>query len=556
MPKTALAGGGGYAELLRRAAEQLPDASALVFPHVRISYGELLGRAEARGRELRALGVRRGDTFGLLLPNSPELIEFLLGGVLIGAITVPINTRFKARELAHVCRDGRLRTVITTDAVEAHVSLKGVLYDALPGLRQARNPTAVKLDGFPELASVAILGEPDDGLVDESQMRLLAEDEREVQQGDALRPEDPILVMYTSGTTANPKGCVTANGALIANANDIAERFEVPSGDRWWDPLPMFHMGAILLMSVIYSRGGTFISMQHFDAGSALDLIAEHDATVLYPLFPTITLELLHHERFPKLSQENIRIVCNVAPRDIQRQIQEAFPRATLISAYGMTELCGSAAYSRLHDTLEQRTTTCGHMLPSFEAKIIDPGTGEEVAPGVAGELIARGPYMFRGYFGDAEQTAAVIDADGYLHTGDHCSIDANGLLSFHGRLKDQLKVGGENVSALEVESFLATHPAIKLAQVVGVPDDRYLEVPAAFIELVPGATLSKEDVIGFCAGQIARFKTPRYVRFVTGWPMSSTKVQKFRLRDQLIAELGKADGDGETENVASAERV
>jgi fatty-acyl-CoA synthase len=176
-----------------------------------------------------------------------------------------------------------------------------------------------------------------------------------------------------------------------------------------------------------------------------------------------------------------------------------AAPAATLISAYGMTELCGTLAYSHLEDTLEQRLTTCGHLLPSWEARIVDPETGPPVGAGLEGEL---------------------------------------GLLLFHGRLKDVLKVGGENVSALEVESFLATHPAVKLAQVVGFPDDRYGEVPAAFIEVVPGATVSEAELVDFCDGRIARFKTPRHVRFVTEWPMSSTKVQKFRLRDGLVAEL------------------
>jgi fatty-acyl-CoA synthase len=346
--------------------------------------------------------------------------------------------------------------------------------------------------------------------------------------------------MYTSGTTAHPKGCVTLNRSLVDNASAIAERFAIPSDDRWWDPLPMFHMGAILLMSAVFSRGGTFISTVHFDPEEAFDTFERHRPTVLYPLFPTITLTLLHHDRFADCSFDALRVITNVSPPDIQRAIQAAFPHAVLISAYGMTELCGTLAYNRLDDSEEQRTTTCGHLLPGWEGRIVHPDTGEPVPANVRGELVARGPNLFAGYFHDPAQTGASIDADGWFHTGDHCSMDAEGLLLFHGRLKDVLKVGGENVSALEVESFLSTHPAIKLAQVVGIPDDRLMEVPAAFVELAPGATLTEQQVIDHCEGRIARFKTPRHVRFVTDWPMSSTKIQKFRLREQLIAELGR----------------
>jgi fatty-acyl-CoA synthase len=201
--------------------------------------------------------------------------------------------------------------------------------------------------------------------------------------------------------------------------------------------------------------------------------------------------------------------------------------------------LCGCVAFHSLRDPEEKRLSTCGRALDGFEMRIVDPDTNEPLSLGEQGELVACGPQMFTEYYGNPEATAAVVDSDGFFHTGDNCSMEPTGEISYHGRIKDMLKVGGENVSAIEVESFLATHPAIKMAQVVGVPDDRLLEVVAAFIEVVPGSTLSAEEVTAFCEGRIARFKTPRYVRFVTAWPMSATKVQKFRLRDQLVVELG-----------------
>jgi fatty-acyl-CoA synthase len=233
-----------------------------------------------------------------------------------------------------------------------------------------------------------------------------------------------------------------------------------------------------------------------------------------------------------------VRIVGSVATRDVQQRLQDAFPAAILFSAFGITELCGCVAYNSLSDPLEQRVASCGKPMRGFEMRIVDPETNAPLPWGERGELVGKAPQMFDGYYGNPAATAAVIDDEGFFHTGDACSMLEDGLITYHGRIKDMLKVGGENVSALEVESFLATHPKIKLAQVVGVPDERMLEVVAAFIELVPGEEMTAGEVIEFCEGRIARFKIPRHVRFVTEWPLSATKVQKFRLRDRLAAEL------------------
>src|SRR5206468_9865614 len=170
--------------------------------------------------------------------------------------------------------------------------------------------------------------------------------------------------------------------------------------------------------------------------------------------------------------------------------------------------------------------------------RVVDPESGAELPPGERGELVGRGPSRFLGYYGNEEQTSEAIDAEGFFHTGDLCSRDGDGRIAFHGRIKDMLKVGGENVAAVEIESYLATHPAVKVAQVVGIPDPRLIEVPAAFIELARGASATEEEIIGYCRGSIAGFKVPRVVRFVDDWPMSATKIQKFRLRDALITEL------------------
>lgn len=264
-------------------------------------------------------------------------------------------------------------------------------------------------------------------------------------------PDAPLLIMYTSGTTSNTKGCVIGNGGLVSNCEIIAEALEVPTDDVWWDPLPMFHMGGILLMTVCFTKGATFISLPHFDPDVTLTRWGRSAPTVLYPLFPTITLTLTNqYPRFKDFSWRKLRWIGNVTQVDIQKQVQEAFAPAVLVSAYGMTELNGTLAYSRLSDTVEQRTTSCGHVLPGWDIKIADPDTGSEVAVGERGELYVKGINLFGGYYNNPETTQASFTDDGYFKTGDHCSVDADGLLYFHGRLKDSVKVGGENVCGAE----------------------------------------------------------------------------------------------------------
>jgi acyl-CoA synthetase (AMP-forming)/AMP-acid ligase II len=522
-----------YAEMLRATVERVPDREALVFPESRATYRELLAAGERRAGQLGALGVEPGDRFGILMPNTAELVELLVAGALLGATVVPINTRFKPHELGHVLRDGELRALVTTDAIDDVLDFTAQLYATLPGLRESADPLALELEGFPFLRAVGLCGTREaPGLA-----RVDALDGARAP-GRGPGPDDAQLIMYTSGTTADPKGCVISNRAMVLNSHAIAAHLEIPDSDRWWDPLPMFHMGGIMLMSAVFAGGGTFISQRHFEPGAALELMRAERPTVLYPLFPTISLDLIHHPAFDASALGDVRIVGSVAPRDVQQRIQNALPSATLFSAFGITELCGCVAYNALDDPLEQRLTSCGKALPGFTMRVVDPETNEPLPWGERGELVGKGPQMFDGYYGNPEATAAVIDSEGYFHTGDACSMQADGLITYHGRIKDMLKVGGENVSAIEVESFLATHPAIKLAQVVGIPDERLLEVVAAYVELVPGHELTADEVIAYCEGTIARFKIPRHVRFVTEWPLSATKVQKFRLRERLLAEL------------------
>jgi acyl-CoA synthetase (AMP-forming)/AMP-acid ligase II len=482
------------ADLLLAPAIGSPDRAALVLPSLRLTYRDLMVRAEGVARGLVALGVGRGDRVGILMPNCAASVDAFFGTSLLGAVAVPINARFKASELAYVIGHADLRVLFTTDLVAEHVDFVALLADALPGLSGAPSPRFLRLASVPHLRSVVLLGESHPaGLLDAGTFGAMGADvpaETVARARSQVRVRDAALSMYTSGTTSRPKGCVLSHEAVTRNAVAVARRFELGPADRFWDPLPLFHMGALLPLLATLVTGGTFLTTAHFDPAEALVTIVEEGATVLYPTFPTITQELVHQPGFAEADLGAVRLVVNVAPPDQLRAMQSAFPRAVQVSSYGCTEVSGVAAYNELTDGLEERVTTCGRPFPGVEVHIVDPETGEVVGTGRTGEILVRGYSLLDGYYKDPEGTAAAIDDEGWFHTGDRGSLDAAGRIVFVGRLKDMLKVGGENVAAAEIESFLCTHRAVKIVQVVGMPDDRLVEVVQALVLVVVGLAL------------------------------------------------------------------
>jgi fatty-acyl-CoA synthase len=270
-------------------------------------------------------------------------------------------------------------------------------------------------------------------------------------------------------------------------------------------------------------------------------MLAEERCTVIYPAFETIWLQVLDHPDFERADLGAIRLIQSICVPERLRQLEARMPWAAQVSSYGATECSSNLTLSLPDDPYEARMDTLGRPLPGMEVKIVDPETGEEVPAGVVGELCFRGYALFDGYYKDPELTAAAFDDEGYFHSQDLAKLTDDGRLIYTGRLKDMLKVGGENVSALEVEGYLVTHPAVNIAQVVAAPDARYGEVPAAFVELKAGASVTERELIDFCVGRIATYKVPRYVRPVDEWPMSGTKIQKFVLRERIADELRAA---------------
>jgi fatty-acyl-CoA synthase len=501
--------------LVALRAREFPDGEAVVFPGERATFGAFDALAVEMARRLYGAGVRRGDRVGLLMPASLDAFALQMGVMCLGAVPVPINARFKAREVRFVVRHAGMK-VLVTEQTYTEVLAEAAAAEVCRIIVGIGDPAFV--DGGRDVPAAAV------------------EEARALVGGD-----DDGLMLYTSGTTANPKGCVHRHSALVAEGRMAAERLRLTEVDRFWTPLPFFHCGSIAIFSAGLVAPCVSIQQPFFEATEALDLLENERCTVAFPAFETIWMPVLNHPRFPTADLSALRTVINAGVPGSLLQMQERIPWAPQISCFGSTETCAFACMGDIDDTLEKRTTTSGIPLPGVEIRVVNPETGDDASVGEAGELLMRGPTRFMRYHDDPEATTDAVDDDGWFHTGDIGRKDEDGRVSFVGRLKDMLKVGGENVAAAEVESFLLTHPATDIVQVVGVPDSRYIEVPAAYVQLAPGQTATEQELIDHCRGQIATYKIPRYIRFVEEWPMSGTKIQKFKLREQLCAELDAA---------------
>jgi fatty-acyl-CoA synthase len=515
-------------DLLIKTADRNPDSDLLIFPERRITYGAMCEAATRRAAALTAHDIGSGSHIGILMANCIEYMECLLAAQLVGAMAVPINARYKAPELAYVLDDADIDMVFTHDLISEYANFAELLNDAIA----ERRP--------PRLKHLVMLGDPVPGYITDEAFLATGSD-IDTATIDELRQQvrvrDPAIMMYTSGTTSHPKGCPLNHEVLVRNGINMNQsRYFLKETDRFWAPLPMFHMASILPFMCCMDAGAAMLSMTHVEAGQSLEMMETEGATIAFPSFPTITLDLINHPDFKTRDLSKIRRINNVAPPDLLKQFQDTFPQAVQTGAYGLTEAGGVIAFNHPDESLESRLNTCGKPMPGLQARVVDPDTMEEKPPGEKGEIQLKGYAVFDGYYKSPDKNEESF-VDGWFRTGDLCAINEDGNIEFHGRIKDMLKVGGENVAAIEIESLLATHPDVYLAQVIGVSDERLFEVACAYIELNENADLTADELIDYCKGEIASYKIPRHVRFVTEWPMSSTKVQKFVLREWYDAE-------------------
>ena len=527
-------------DLMDMQAEKYGDKDAIVFPEDRYSYQDIAMYAQNISKALLALGVEPGDRVGYFLQECIDTIGIIIGAAKIGAITAPINSRFKTTELEQVIVHAGMKVIFTSSPAVA-TDFNGLINETFPQI--AESPSQ-HLD-FPEAPELEALITLDDierpgtfNLSDVDEMALTISDDDVAVRQAGVRVRDTAIIMYTSGTTAMPKGAMLSHESFSRYASSVKERMILAEDDIFWAALPMFHIGGVAFVLASLFVGSTFIHTGNYNPDVALQQIRDERPTVVLPAFETIWVPIVNHPDREEDDFDSVRVVMVVGVPERLRQFQEQTPHAPILNCFGQTEVCAFLSLSELDDEPELRFTKGGFPMPGMEAEVHDPDTGEVLPNGSVGELWYRGPNMFDGYFRDPELTGEVFDKRGFFKTGDICEIDIDGRVTFVSRLKDMLKVGGENVSAAEVEGYLITHPAIALAQVVSAPDERYVEVPAAFIQLKPDMDATEEEIIEFCKGKIATYRIPRYVRFVDDWPMSGTKIKKIVLREMIASEL------------------
>jgi len=521
-------------QLLDRAADRVPDREAIVFQGDRVGYGALRERADAFARGLVALGVAPRDHVVLWMPNRVEWSVANLGLAKAGAVTVTCNTRYKAREVGYVLQQSDATALVMADRFPA------ARIDYLAILREL-DPAALGGSRFPRLRSIVVLGEPPAGATSFAAVEAAG---RGAGGPDlsriAVAPDDPAEMLYTSGTTGEPKGCLLSHGNMFEKTRVYTELHRWTHEDRYLVPVPYFHifgsMGGIAANCLV---GSAQILMETFDAGEALRLI-EAERVTIFSGVPTMFITMLGHPDFGRRDHRSLRtgsIGAAPVPVEIMRRIldRESGLGMDALVVYGLTEATGGTHWTRPGDPIEKRVATVGLPTPEIEDRIVDPATGRVLGPGEEGEVCVKGPTLMLGYYKQPQATAEKI-RDGWLHTGDVGVKDADGYLRITGRVTDMIIVGGFNTYPAEIENYYLQHPKVLDISIVGVPDPVLGEVVMAFAIPRPDETLTAEELIQFGREGIANFKVPRYVEIVDQFPLTgSGKVQKFKQKAYAV---------------------
>jgi len=520
--------------LPERAARRWGAREALAFQGKRWSFADVHTRVDAVAKGLLGLGIAPGDKVALWMVNRPEWIDAMFAIMKIGAILVPVNTRFRTEDMAYVLAQSDAAAVILAER-SGPIDYLAMLRAVAPRLPRLRHLVVLADRPGPDTVDWR-------GVLERGRR---VSDEALRQRAGRVDPEQDAFIFYTSGTTGFPKGAVH-NHRMVRNTWDHGDRMGVTVNDVILMYLPLFHAFGFVegpLMSMI--RGAREVLTETFDPDECLDLLASERATIIHG-FDTHYQALLDAQERKRRDVSSVRTgICGTGMSSsipIARRARQTF--GNLMTGFGMSEVGIGVTFSFLDSTEEQCVEGNGYPGAGYEVRIVDPATGAEQPASVPGEILVRGYMVTRGYYNKPEDTARAIDADGWFHTGDMGLMRPDGHMRFLGRYKDMLKIGGENVDPMEVEAFLMSHPAIAAAAVVGLPDARLAEVAVAFVQRVAGATLAERDVIEHCRGRVASFKIPRHVVFVDELPMTSTgKVQKVKLRERARAEWPEAMG-------------
>ena len=546
--------GATIAEHFAATAARYPDRDAVVSvpQQRRLGYRQLAVEVDRLARGLLGIGVGKGDRVGIWSTNNIEWLLLQLATARIGAILVNINPAYRPGELAYALQRSGVQYLFTIPAFRSS-DYVAMLVELLPELTQ-KPGTEAAWAALPSLQHVVIYDpaapartmRPQPGFM--IWPELLAAGE--AINADALDsaaalldPDDAINIQYTSGTTGFPKAVVLTHHNILNNAWFSAHAMHFTEQDRLCVPVPFYHCFGMVLANLLCLSVGAclVIPCEHFDPLAVLQAIENEHASAVHGV-PTMFIALLEHPRFGDFDLSSLRtgIMAGApCPPALMQRVMHDLHCPEILIGYGETEASPLTHLTTRDDTLERRTETVGRNLPHQEVKVVDTDSGRTVTLGQIGEICFRGYHIMQGYYGDAEATAKTVDAQGWLHSGDLGSMDADGYLQITGRLKEMIIRGGENIYPREIEDFIFTHPKVAGVAVFGVPSEFYGEQVMAWIQLHPGEQATEEEIRAFCKGRIAHFKIPEFIRFVDGFPMTVTgKLQKFRMREMAIERM------------------
>ena len=514
---------------------------------VRWTWNELAYQVDRFAAGLLSLGLKQGDRIGIWSPNNAEWVVTQFATAKAGLILVNINPAYRLSEVEYALNKVGCRALITATAFKTSDYI-GMLNTLAPELVRSR-PGHLDAAKLPRLKAVIQIGARASGTIAFEEVYGLGGDKERARLATlagTLQFDDPINIQFTSGTTGLPKGATLTHHNILNNGFFIGETMHYTEADKVCIPVPFYHcFGMVIGNLACMTHGATMvIPGEGFDPLATLRAVAEERCTSLYGV-PTMFIAELDHPELRSFDLKSLRtgmMAGSPCPVEVMRRCVHDMNLTEMTIGYGMTETSPVQTMTLIGDPIEKQTATVGCALPHIEVKVVD-AEGRVVPRGSRGEICARGYSVMRGYWDDEERTAEAIDVNGWMHTGDLATMDADGYVNIVGRIKDLVIRGGENIYPREVEEFLYRHPAVQDVQVFGVPDPRYGEELCAWIKLRPGAALDADGIKAFCQGQIAHYKVPRHVRFVDEFPMTVTgKVQKFLMRERMASELGIAE--------------
>ncbi len=528
-------------DLLDKCIANYPDNDALVYVDrdFRLSWKEFGEEVDRVAKGLMAMGVKKGEKIAVWATNVPDWIILMFASARIGTIFLTINTNYQSKELDYVLKQSDMENLVLIDGVK-HSDYVGMVYDLVPELRtQPRD--SIHSEKYPHLKRVIFMGpEKRRGMYSMAEVKSMAAqttDQEYEERKDSVDVHDVTMMQYTSGTTGFPKGVMLSHFNIANDGYWIGANMNYGPEDRVCIPVPLFHcFGCVLGVMACINHGSAMVVCESFDPVMVMNSVETERCTSLYGV-PTMFIMIMNHKLFPKFDFSSLRtgiMAGSPCPIKTMEEAVEKLNMSEVTIVYGLTESSPGMTQTRYDEpSLERKCSTVGKTLQGIETAILNPETNEICAANEVGEFCCRGYNVMKGYYKMPEETAKAIDKDGWLHSGDLGLKDEEGYFKVTGRIKDMIIRGGENVSPKEVEDYIYNMPGVRDVQVVGVPSVKYGEQPGAFIIKKEGVDITEQDVMEFCKGKIAWYKTPKYVAFLDEYPMTASgKIMKFKLRE------------------------